>query len=619
MAATYGTSSTEYEDTQFQEAATHFHMGQWEKAIRVLEALKARYPGDARVAQMLQDAHFKAQLEAGAQVREKRWIIPWQSILGRAVVIVTTLAIIFVGVWMIRTQVLPMLANAQTQRQHMQLFNQAQVALTSGDFDTAEQRFNALLALAPEHQEAAAGLVEVGRQRQLSALYNEAVTADTGGKRELAVSMYNELQIMAPGYRDVNSRILKIRHQQDLDSLMEKALDFHLNGLDADAANALMQIQAMDINYRQSEVSALLYGLNLRQGKRILETVPPAPAEAPRALDFFNAALKLKPNAPEAITESRLVVNFMRGREAFDQQRWLEAVNLLRSVFTERPNYLGDATASMLFIAYIGAGDLYYNANDLINAYEMYSQACQLPLPETTTACMKASTIIPLLTPTPTPTVSPTPGPTAPPPSATPTATPMPLRVLRNRIVFKSENPDQPGLYAMDSDGSNRQYLGSFSHYEGEFNNLRESERSSPDGQYRVSTADVDGKANIIMHLPITTQFGQLPPRPVTRFSTSISYDPVWSPDGAWIAFVTTEHGTDDIWKSRPDSSEQASLVRNDWEWDKHPSWSPDSRRIVFFSNREGERQIFVMDEHGRNPINISRVPWPEYDPIWVK
>ena len=76
MAATFGAGSTEYDDPQFQEAATHFHMGQWEKAIRILETLQARYPGDARIGQMLQDAKFKAQLEASTQIKANcraRW------------------------------------------------------------------------------------------------------------------------------------------------------------------------------------------------------------------------------------------------------------------------------------------------------------------------------------------------------------------------------------------------------------------------------------------------------------------------------------------------------------------------------------------------------------------
>ncbi len=62
-----------------------------------------------------------------------------------------------------------------------------------------------------------------------------------------------------------------------------------------------------------------------------------------------------------------------------------------------------------------------------------------------------------------------------------------------------------------------------------------------------------------------------------------------------------------------------APLMRNDWEWDKHPSWSPDSTRIVFWSNRWGAKQIFTMDANGQRVRNISNVPWDEYEPIWIR
>ncbi len=618
MAATFGANSTEYDDPQFQEAATHFHMGQWDKAIRLLETLQARYPGDARIGQMLKDAQFKAHLETNTEIKEKRVIIPWRSILTRVAIIGTILLLVMAGFWVLRAQLLPMLAEAQMQRQQAQLMNAAKSALTSGDYDSAEQSLEELLAKAPEHQEAKALLVDTRWQRELFALYNEAVAADNAGNDELALSIYADLQMKAPGYRDVSNRILAIRHSQELDQLMGQAQNLLTLGFESEASNALAQIQAMDVNYRRSEVSDMLYSLNMRRGQRILQQSPPQPAEVAIALDAFNAALQQKPNAPEAITEARLAVSFLRGREAYEQRNWLNSISSLRSVFAEQPNYLGDTTASMLFVAMMGAGDDYFAGNDLLNAYEMYSQACQLPLADTTSACAKASSVIPLLTPTPTPTLTPTPGPTAPPPSATATATPRPLRTFRGRIIFKSDNPDLPGIYVMDPDGSNREYLGTFQRYEQAFADLRETERYSPDGTYWVSTASVDGNPQIIMHLPVTTQFGELPPKPVTRM-TGMSYDPVWSPDGAWIAFVTTENESDDIWKTRPDSSEQVSLMRNNWEWDKHPSWSPDSQRIVFFSNRDGDRQLFVMDTNGRNVTNISRVPWAEYDPIWVK
>ena len=28
---------------------------------------------------------------------------------------------------------------------------------------------------------------------------------------------------------------------------------------------------------------------------------------------------------------------------------------------------------------------------------------------------------------------------------------------------------------------------------------------------------------------------------------------------------------------------------------------------------------IWVMERNGRNPRNISNVPWPEYEPVWIK
>jgi TolB protein len=120
------------------------------------------------------------------------------------------------------------------------------------------------------------------------------------------------------------------------------------------------------------------------------------------------------------------------------------------------------------------------------------------------------------------------------------------------------------------------------------------------------------------MDLPLELTNGEPTHRPLTRL-TAIAYDPVWAPDGSNIAFVTQENGTDDIWVIQADGTGQKSLVRNDWEWEKHPSWSPDSRRLTFMSNREGTMAVWIMDAQGQGAINISNVPWKEYDPIWVK
>jgi TolB protein len=99
-----------------------------------------------------------------------------------------------------------------------------------------------------------------------------------------------------------------------------------------------------------------------------------------------------------------------------------------------------------------------------------------------------------------------------------------------------------------------------------------------------------------------------------------LTSDPVWSPDGTLIAFVSGAIDSDDIWVVNVESSAGPQpLTANPWEWERHPTWSPESDRIVFWSNRNGLKQLYSMKADGSEVINISNAAWDEYDPIWIK
>ena len=98
----------------------------------------------------------------------------------------------------------------------------------------------------------------------------------------------------------------------------------------------------------------------------------------PEALNYFNAALEQKPNDALALTEARLAVNFIAGRDAYQQQNWAEAVNRLRTSTTNAQAISTASVASMLYLALINLGDQ-LDDDDLLAAYEQYSQACNLP------------------------------------------------------------------------------------------------------------------------------------------------------------------------------------------------------------------------------------------------
>jgi tetratricopeptide (TPR) repeat protein len=264
-------------DPQFQKALTAFQTGDWPQAVPLLEELARQHPGEARIARMLTDARFKANMEGTMHVREKRWIVPWRGILLRVLMIGAVVALLALGASLIQVRVLPVLNNVQEQRRETQLLNSAQQALAEGDFDTATTYFKRLLDLAPGHPEALAGLETIATQRALLERYNAALAAEKRDDEATALATYADLQIDAPGYRDVSVRINSLRKRQELAKLYAQAGTLQKLGLEPEAMNALRQIQEMDINYRRSEVSQQLFALNFKQGQRILEQEPPMP------------------------------------------------------------------------------------------------------------------------------------------------------------------------------------------------------------------------------------------------------------------------------------------------------------------------------------------------------
>ena len=50
-------------------------------------------------------------------------------------------------------------------------------------------------------------------------------------------------------------------------------------------------------------------------------------------------------------------------------------------------------------------------------------------------------------------------------------------------------------------------------------------------------------------------------------------------------------------------------------DWD--PVWSPDGTQIAFISERDGNPEVYVMDATGHNPHNISASIGKDGEPAW--
>ena len=116
---------------------------------------------------------------------------------------------------------------------------------------------------------------------------------------------------------------------------------------------------------------------------------------------------------------------------------------------------------------------------------------------------------------------------------------------------------------------------------------------STRDGNYEIYTMDSDGSNQTRL----------------TFFDKASNLNPVWSSDGQQIAFTVDRAWNEEVYVMNADGTNPRNLS-NRLGFDAYPDWSPDGSRIVFSSNRHGDRippTLFVMDADGSNVEQITR------------
>lgn len=78
-----------------------------------------------------------------------------------------------------------------------------------------------------------------------------------------------------------------------------------------------------------------------------------------------------------------------------------------------------------------------------------------------------------------------------------------------------------------------------------------------------------------------------------------------FSPDGKQVVFYSEREGDEEIFIVDVDGSNLKQITDNT-EHDFHPGFSPDGRQIVFSSMRDGNNEIYIMNSDGSNQQRIT-------------
>lgn len=636
-----------YADRRYRAALERMQFAQWEETLVLLKAVARDYPNNPTIAALINEAELKASVvdEWVGKVKGRRLTVGQEMILRRAVPILLLLLLFAGAAGFYRVFVQPSRQAVAITQTTLRMVEEARQMAFAGRFAEALTLYNLVLERDPGNPLARQGLREAQGLYSLTTEYDIAMSVARAGNLPRAAAMLEGLLAKSPGFRDAESQLDRLTTELEARRLFEIAeADFRLERWQA-ALQGYEAVAALNSEVEAEAVRVRLQELYWLAGQALVNRWPENDSDLTTAQDYFRRAAAGRRNDAALQTELNRLDRFFRGQQALERSDLREAVNIWRSLYDEENLYLGGYLGDRLYRAYLSLANRAVQQNDTIYAMDLYQLALELNVRDKSDAQraldqLRAQSVAPTATPlaaaptaTPVQALAYQPSVAVPPPQPTPTPdpTPTPEPDLTGWIAFRTNrndtnrnesllngNPsDGTSIYVMRPDGSEQQPAPES--IRSRFGELAEAERRSPDGQKVLQVVVLEGRENpSIFVTDLGLPEGTQREFQLTNYNRD-EYDPVWSPKGDRIAFVSNHPGNDEIFTMDANGGDHRRLTWNEWEWDKHPTFSPDGSQLAFFTNRSGPRQIFVMDVDGGNQRNISRNAYDDWDPIWIK
>lgn len=172
-------------------------------------------------------------------------------------------------------------------------------------------------------------------------------------------------------------------------------------------------------------------------------------------------------------------------------------------------------------------------------------------------------------------------------------------------LAFTSSGGSNPSVYIYNLETHTKTRITNKSSVDG-------SPSYSPDGKYITFVSNRAGNPQIYVMELATGETRAL----TKKFNWSDS--PQWSPTGEWIVFSGREspyHPMDIFLVDL--TGTQIRRLTTDAGSNEDPTWSPDGRFIAFTTNRNGQRQLYMMDMDGSAPHLLADLKRDSFTPHW--
>lgn len=138
----------------------------------------------------------------------------------------------------------------------------------------------------------------------------------------------------------------------------------------------------------------------------------------------------------------------------------------------------------------------------------------------------------------------------------------------------------------------------------------------SPDGSKIAFSSDRSGQTMIY----VMNADGSSPKR--ITFAGKFNASPSWSPDGQRIAFAGWSQDHFDIFTMKADGSDMiritsAKKANGRWAQNEDPVFSPDGRFLMYTSNRTGTNQVYISNLDGSEERRITDDRHNYFKPKW--